>query len=69
MAAEGGNGGPLLADRGWVDVQKKTFTNWTNDHLKDTGRHVEDLQTDLDDGVTLIKLLEALAPKKKMPGR
>ena len=53
----------------WLTVQKKTFTNWTNDHLKDTGRHVDDLETDLDDGVTLIKLLEVLAPGKKMPGR
>ena len=59
----------MLADRGWIDVQKKTFTNWTNDHLKGTDRHVEDLKTDLDDGVTLIKLLEALVPKKKMPGK
>ena len=55
--------------KNWITVQKVTFTNWTNDHLKDTGRHVEDLQTDLDDGVTLIKLLEVLAPEKKMPGR
>ncbi len=60
---------PQLADRSWIDVQKKTFTNWVNDHLKDTGLSVEDLQIDLDNGVVLIKLLEALAPGKKMPGR
>ncbi len=60
---------PELADRSWIDVQKKTFTNWVNDHLKDTGLAVEDLQIDLDNGVVLIKLLEALAPGKKMPGR
>ncbi len=59
---------PLLADW-WIDVQKKTFTNWVNDHLKDTGLSVKDLQVDLDSGVVLIKLLEALAPGKKMPGR
>ncbi len=58
-----------LADRSWIDVQKTTFTNWVNDHLKDTGLSVEDLQIDLDNGVVLIKLLEALAPGKKMPGR
>ena len=58
-----------LADRSWIDVQKKTFTNWTNNRLKGTDRQVNDLQTDLDDGVILIKLLEALAPKKKMPGK
>jgi len=61
--------GPMLADRSWVDVQKKTFTNWVNDKLKDTGRRVEDLETGLDDGVTLIELLRVLAPGKKMPGR
>ena len=68
MAAEDA-GGPRLADRSWIDVQKKTFTNWVNDKLKETDRRVEDLETDLDDGVTLIKLLEVLAPGKRMPGR
>ena len=53
----------------WVDVQKKTFTNWINDRLKETDRRVEELERDLEDGVTLIKLLEVLAPGKKMPGR
>ena len=66
MAEEGG---PRLADKGWIDVQKKTFTNWVNDRLKVTDRKVDDLQTDFDDGVNLIKLLEVLAPGKKMPGR
>ena len=54
---------------GWIDVQTKTFTNWVNDKLKDTDRRVKDLATDLGDGVTLIKLLEVLAPGKRMPGR
>ena len=58
-----------FADRSWIDVQKKTFTNWVNDRLKDTGMKVEDLQVDLDTGVVLIKLLEALVPGKKMPGK
>ena len=53
----------------WVEVQKRTFTNWTNENLKEIKRHVSDLATDLDDGVLLIKLLEVLAPGKKMPGR
>ena len=68
MAAQE-EGGPRLADRSWIDVQKKTFTNWVNDKLKETDKRVEDLETDLDDGVTLIKLLEVLAPGKRMPGR
>ena len=65
MAAEE-EGGPRLADRSWIDVQKKTFTNWVNDKLKETDRRVEDLETDLDDGVTLIRLLEVLAPGKRI---
>lgn len=65
----GGVGSDGLADKGWVEVQKKTFTNWTNDKLKETERHVDDLQTDLKDGVSLITLLQVLAPGKKMPGR
>lgn len=58
-----------LADKGWVEVQKKTFTNWINDKLKETDRHVDDLKTSLHDGVSLITLLQLLAPGKKMPGR
>ena len=58
-----------LADKGWVEVQKNTFTNWTNDKLKETDRQVEDLKTDLQDGVSLIALLQVLAPGKKMPGK
>ena len=67
MAAEEERG--LRQASSWVDVQKKTFTNWINDRLKETDRRVEELETDLEDGVTLIKLLEVLAPGKKMPGR
>ena len=53
----------------WVEVQKKTFTNWANETLKQGGLRVTNLETDLEDGVILIKLLEMLAPGKRMPGR
>ena len=53
--------------RAWVQTQKNTFTNWTNDRLKETGYHVEDIQYDLDDGLTLLKLVESLVPEKKLP--
>lgn len=53
----------------WVEVQKTTFTNWANDKLKQEGVRIANLETDLEDGVILIKLLEALAPGKRMPGR
>ena len=58
---ENGDEGTDVAE--WVDVQKKTFTDWVNEKLKGTPRKVEVLE-DLDDGVTLIKLLETLANKK-----
>ena len=61
--AEGG-GGAQLADKGWIDVQKNTFRNWVNEKLKDTRCKVEVLEEDFSDGITLIKLLEALSKKK-----
>lgn len=53
-----------LADKGWIQVQKKTFTNWTNDKLKETDYQVEDVEKDLADGVVLIKLLDVLSHGK-----
>lgn len=49
----------------WVKVQKKAFTGWVNDQLKDTAYKVEDLETQFDDGITLLKLLEVLAYQNK----
>ena len=48
----------------WVVVQKRTFTNWTNHKLEGSGHQVTNLETDLADGVILIKLLEILSHKK-----
>ena len=59
-----GKGGDM--DKNWVQVQKKTFTNWINDKLKETNYSVEDITKDLGDGVILIGLLLILAPGKKM---
>ena len=59
----------LCDDRLWVQVQQRTFTNWVNANLKGQGLSVETLESDLADGVLLIKLLETLAPGKRMPGR
>ena len=61
---EGGDEGTDATYTEWIDVQKKTFTNWVNQKLKGTPYKVEVLEKDLDDGVTLIKLLETLAHKK-----
>ena len=60
---------PVSSDDDWVEVRTKTFINWTNNQLKKTGKRVRNLQADFGDGVVLIKLLESLAPGKKMPGR
>ena len=49
----------------WVlAVQKRTFTNWMNHRLEGTGHQVTNLETDLADGVILIKLLEILSHKE-----
>ena len=58
-----------LHDTSWIAVQKNTFTNWCNDRLKATGVKVSELETDLQDGLTLIQLLEVLSKRKKLPGR
>ena len=75
--AESSNGNGMSSERrptggsesaSWVKVQKQTFTAWVNDRLK-TGqvdKVVEDLKTQFADGLTLIKLLEVLAPHQKM---
>ena len=56
-----------LTDKKWIQVQKKTFTNWINDKLKETNYFVEEITKDLGDGVILIILLYTLAPGKRMP--
>ncbi|KAL6060975.1 actin binding [Balamuthia mandrillaris] len=45
----------------WVLVQKKTFTAWVNWVLSKRNLSIEDLSTDLSDGVILINLLELLS--------
>ena len=52
------------ADRSWIEVQLNTFTNWCNDRLKGSGVLVQDLVTDLDDGVKLIVLLKQISSKQ-----
>ncbi len=47
----------------WVDIQQNAFTRWCNEHLKDRGYHITDLQKDLGDGILLINLLEIISNK------
>eukprot|EP01104_Vermistella_antarctica_P002503 TRINITY_DN12740_c0_g1_i1.p1 TRINITY_DN12740_c0_g1~~TRINITY_DN12740_c0_g1_i1.p1 ORF type:complete len:898 (+),score=381.01 TRINITY_DN12740_c0_g1_i1:140-2833(+) len=51
-------------DRKWELVQIKAFKSWLNGHLKQSGRVVEDLNTDLCDGVALCIFLETSTGKR-----
>jgi len=51
-------------DRTWIDVQKKTFTRWSNNFLKDRKLFIQNLETDLASGINLINLLEIISTKE-----
>ena len=44
----------------WINVQKKTFTRWANNHLKKRGLEITDLFGDACDGVAFCNLLEVI---------
>jgi actinin alpha len=53
----------------WVQIQKKTFTKWMNNHLRKADKPlIEDCQNDFTDGIKLMHLINALydtpMPKK-----
>jgi filamin len=54
----------LADDAPWKRIQQNTFTRWANEHLKLLNRHVDDLQWELSDGLSLIGLIEVLSQKK-----
>lgn len=56
------DGGPASDD--WKLIQKNVFTRWCNERLKVVQVTVEELQTDLSDGVRLILLVQVLSQKK-----
>ncbi|CAL8076764.1 unnamed protein product [Calicophoron daubneyi] len=49
---------------GWVIQQKATFTRWVNQHLKSANTHIDNLETDLCDGLKLAALVEVLTNHK-----
>jgi len=51
----------------WVRIQKKTFTRWCNNYLKQRDIEIKELQTDLQDGVALHTLLEILGNEEVLP--
>lgn len=44
----------LTVEKSWVNVQQKTFTKWLNDKIKVRGILIDDLVTDLSDGVSVL---------------
>ena len=62
--------GTIFRDDSWKKIQQRTFTNWFNDrmrgNLKVARRQVKDLETDLEDGLLLIDLLEKIAAPNKV---
>lgn len=54
----------LAEDAQWKRIQQNTFTRWANEHLKTVNKHIENLETDLSDGLNLITLIEVLSGKK-----
>jgi len=53
-----------LKERGWELVQIKAFTSWLNGYLTKRDMGLEDIRTDLSDGIRLICFLELLSGKK-----
>jgi len=51
-------------DAAWKNIQKSAFCRWANEHLKSADLEITELETDLGDGIRLIRLAEALAGEK-----
>ncbi len=62
--------GTIMRDTTWQRIQQRTFTTWFNDrlrgNLKVAAVQVEDLETDLTNGLLLIELLNKLAAPEKI---
>lgn len=56
-------------DEAVIEVRTRSFVRWINGCLHDKGIHIKNLDSDLESGVVLIKLLETLARGKRIPGR
>ena len=48
----------------WKQIQKRVFTRWCNEQLKEDALEIEELSKDFCDGVRLVALIEALTEKK-----
>jgi actinin alpha len=45
----------------WVEIQKKTYTKWANSYLRKRKIKIEDVYSDLGDGIVLVNLCGLLA--------
>ena len=45
----------------WIEIQKKTFTKWTNSYLRKRKLKIADIYADLADGIMLVNLCGLLA--------
>ena len=52
-----------------IESRTRTFITWINKKVEGRGLQISNLAEDMENGIVLIKLLECLAPDKKMPGR
>ena len=59
----------VVEDEVILEARTRTFVKWINGHLHSRGIRVKNLDTDLENGVVLIKLLETLVHEKRIPGR
>ena len=54
----------------WKKIQQTTFTNWVNDVLRGKSKvssfEIKDIQWDLQDGVTMVQLLESLTSQGRL---
>ena len=54
----------LAQDDGWKRIQQNTFTRWCNEHLRKVDQRIDNLETDLSDGLLLIQLVQVLSHKR-----
>jgi glutaredoxin len=47
----------------WAAIQEKVFTRWCNDYLSERGMAIQDLKTDLKNGLLLCNLIEIISGK------
>ena len=64
MSGDDGDSDPEPELEPWVLIQQNTFTNWMNDKLRPRSMEVENLRTELKDGIKLCRLVEVLIGEK-----